>query len=358
MRALKWFNPFNAGRIFMAMIAAAALFAGSLEAETPGNAGAESVRPAILLGLEEGAYFVPDDNPLTNEKIDLGRLLFFDKRLSRDNTISCASCHIPAMAFTDGQPVSTGIGGRKGGRSAPTVINRAFSKVQFWDGRAATLEDQALGPLVNPIEHGFPNHEELVKKLNGIEGYKQQFQKVFGTDVTKEGIGKAIAAFERTILSGNSPSDQFDVGGKENALPESAKKGLALFRNKARCTKCHSGFNFTDEKFHNLGIGTDKKNPDPGRYDVTKKSEDKGAFKTPTLREIAHTAPYMHDGRFKSLNEVVDFYNKGGIKNGNQDSLIIPLELTADEKKDLVSYLNALSGEGWQQVQAPATFPK
>jgi cytochrome c peroxidase len=315
--------------------------------------------PKIPFGLDEDVFSIPPDNPMTKDKVELGRLLFFDKRLSRDNTIACASCHMAnQMAFTDGKPVSTGIGGKMGGRSAPTVINRAFSKVQFWDGRAATLEDQALGPLVNPIEHGFPNHDELVKKLNGIEGYRKLFKKVYGTDVTKDGIGKAIATFERTVLSGNSPFDQYDLGGKEELLSESARKGLTLFRGKARCTKCHSGFNFTEEKFHNLGIGMDKPNPDLGRFEVTKNPADKGAFKTPTLREIAHTGPYMHDGRFGTLEEVVSFYNKGGIKNPNQDELVIELNLTDEEKKDVAAFLQSLSGEGWQEIKAPTEFPK
>jgi cytochrome c peroxidase len=316
------------------------------------------IKSEIPLGLDESALVIPQDNPMTKQKVELGRLLFFDKRLSRDNTISCGSCHMPEFAFTDGKPVSTGIKGQKGGRSAPTVINRAFSTVQFWDGRAATLEEQALGPLVNPIEHGFPNHDELIQKLNRIKGYQKEFQTSFGTDVTKEGIAKAIAAFERTIISGNSRFDQYDVGGKDDALSEAEKKGLALFRGKARCTKCHSGFNFTDEKFHNLGIGMDRQTPDLGRFEVTKVENDKGAFKAPTLREISRTAPYMHDGRFKALEEVVDFYNKGGIKNPYQDALIIPLELTEEEKKEVVAFLQTLNGEGWQHVKAPLKFPQ
>ncbi len=318
----------------------------------------ESFRPVILLGLEPDAFFIPSDNLMTSEKVELGRLLFFDNRLSRDNSVACSNCHIPVLAFTDGQPVSTGISGLKGGRSAPTVINRGFSKVQFWDGRAATMEDQALGPLVNPIEHGFGNHDEVVKKLKGIEGYRNLFKKVFGTDVTIEGVGKAIATFERTALSGNSPADRYDTGGEANAISASAIRGLELFRNKARCTKCHSGYNFTDEKFHNVGIGMDAAKPDLGRYEVTKKEEDKGAFKTPTLREIANTGPYMHDGRFKALEEVVTFYNNGGIKNPFQDGLIIPLNLTDAEKGDVVAFLKTLSGEGWQHIKAPSEFPK
>jgi cytochrome c peroxidase len=318
----------------------------------------DSFRPVIPLGLEADAFSIPSDNAMTLEKVELGKWLFFDNRLSRNNSVACASCHIPALAFTDGQPVSTGISGLKGGRSAPTVINRGFSQVQFWDGRAATMEQQALGPLVNPIEHGFGNHDEVVKKLKGIEGYRNQFNKVFGTDVTIEGVGKAIATFERTVLSGNSPADRYDTGGEADAISASAIRGLELFRNKARCTKCHSGYNFTDEKFHNVGIGMDAAKPDLGRYEVTKQEGDKGAFKTPTLREIALTGPYMHDGRFKALEEVVTFYNNGGIKNPFQDGLVIPLKLTDAEKGDIVAFLKTLGGEGWQTIKAPAEFPK
>jgi len=313
--------------------------------------------PPIPLGLEEDQFYVPKDNPLTKEKIELGRFLFFDKRLSKDNTIACATCHMPPLAFTDGQPVSAGIRHQQGGRSAPMAINRAFSKVQFWDGRAATLEDQSVGPFVNPVEHGFADYKEMIEKMNKIEGYKKEFKEVFGGDITVDKIGKAIASFQRTILSGNSPFDKFDVGGDEKALSPAAKRGLDLFRNKARCTKCHSGFNFTDEKFHNLGIGFDKDMVDTGRFHVTKDKNDMGAFKTPSLREISRTAPYMNDGRFVTLMEVVNFYNQGGIKNAFQDPLIIPLELTENEKKDLVEFLNNLSGEGWQNITPPSEFP-
>ncbi|MBI1822156.1 MAG: c-type cytochrome [Nitrospirae bacterium] len=319
----------------------------------------DSIQPPIPLGLEESAFYVPKDNPMTRERVELGRFLFFDRRLSKDNSIACASCHIPALAFTDGQAVSSGIKHLQGGRSAPTVINRGFSKIQFWDGRAATMEEQAVGPLINPVEHGFGDHGEVVAKLRGIEGYGKEFKKAFGTDVITIGaVGKAIASFERTVLSGNSPADQYDSEGKEDAISDSAKRGLQLFRGKARCTKCHSGFNFTDEKFHNLGIGWDTATPDLGRYLVTKKSPEISAFKTPTLREIANTAPYMHDGRFGTLEEVVSFYNKGGIKNPFQDELIIPLDLTEQEKTDVVDFLRTLSGEGWQRIKAPAEFPQ
>ena len=313
----------------------------------------------IPFGLEETAVVIPADNPLTTEKVELGRLLVFDKRLSQDNTIACMSCHLATNAFTDGKPVSTGIRGQKGGRSAPASFNRVFSSAQFWDGRAATLEAQSIGPFTNPIEHGFANYDVMMAKMNKIPGYRKLFKEAFGDENIKiENVGKAIASFQRTILSGNSPADKFDQGQQAGAISESAQKGLTLFRDKARCTKCHSGFNFTDEKFHNLGIGWDDNKVDLGRYMVTSNAEELGAFKTPTLREIARSAPYMHDGRFKTLEEVVNFYNKGGVKNPHQDPLILPLELTDQEKSDLVAFLRTLNGEGWQHVIAPKSFPK
>jgi cytochrome c peroxidase len=313
----------------------------------------------IPFGLEETAVVIPADNPLTNEKVELGRMLFFDKRLSQDNTIACANCHLAKFAFTDGKPVSTGIRGQKGGRSAPASFNRVFSSVQFWDGRAATLEEQSVGPFTNPIEHGFANYDVMMAKMMKIAGYRKLFKHVFGEDtITVDHVGKAIASFQRTVLSGNSPADRFDQGQEADAIPAAAQHGLLLFREKARCTKCHSGFNFTDEKFHNLGIGWDDNKVDLGRYLVTKNAEDIGAFKTPTLREIARSAPYTHDGRFKTLEEVVNFYNQGGVKNPHQDPLIIPLELTDQEKGDLVAFLHTLNGEGWQQATAPKSFPK
>ena len=311
-----------------------------------------------LQGLKDANTFVPADNPLTAEKVELGRLLFFDKRLSQNNTIACASCHLPEKGFTDGMPVSIGIYDRKGGRSALALINRVYGKAQFWDGRAETLEDQSIAPFVDPVEHGFINHEEMVAKMRQIPGYRKLFQDVFSREIVIEDAGRAIASFQRTILSGNSAMDKFDRGWEEEALSESARRGLDIFRVKGHCTRCHSGFNFTDEKFHNIGIGWDANTVDLGRYLVTKNAEDIGAFKTPTLREIARTAPYMHDGRFKTLEEVVNFYNQGGIKNPHQDNMIIQLELTEQEKQDLVALLKSLNGEGWQHVQAPKAFPQ
>ncbi|RMH02887.1 MAG: cytochrome-c peroxidase [Nitrospirae bacterium] len=312
----------------------------------------------LPLGLDREHLLIPQDNPLTHEKVTLGKFLFFDTRLSANETIACASCHKPALAFTDGQPVSTGIHRQQGGRSAPAAINRAFSTVQFWDGRAATLEEQALGPFVNPVEHGFATHDQLVAKVQSIAGYRPLFQRAFGSPlITKDRIGQAIASFQRTLLSGNSPYDQFTQGGREDALSARAKKGMQLFFGKGRCFLCHTGPNFTDERFHNLGVGWDGDHIDLGRYTVTKAPKDIGAFKTPTLREIARTAPYMHDGRFATLEQVVEFYNQGGIQNPFLDPLIQPLNLSQSEQADLVEFLWSLNGEGWE-VEPPTQFPQ
>jgi cytochrome c peroxidase len=312
----------------------------------------------VPFGLEdEIKQYVPEDNPLTVEKVELGRLLFFDPRLSRDNSISCASCHKVELAWTDGTKLSLGINNQLSSRNSMTTVNRLYGHAQLWHGKMTTLEEQAKNPLTKAVRMGMPSNDAEVAKLNAIKGYRDRFQQVFCTDVTIEGIAKALASFERTILSGNSPADRFDMGGEESAISESAKQGLAIFQGKGRCTRCHSGFNFADEEFHNLGIDWDTNRADLGRYSVEKHPGTVGGFKTPTLREIARTAPYMHDGRFATLEEVVDFYDQGGITNPHLSNLIIPLGLTAQEKKDLVEYMRALNGEGWQ-VTAPTEFPK
>jgi cytochrome c peroxidase len=299
----------------------------------------------------------PADNPYSPQKAELGRLLYFDPRLSADGAVSCASCHEPKFAFTDGAAVSTGIKGQKGGRSAPTIINHAYSLAQFWDGRAATLELQAVGPMANSIEMG-NTHEGVVKTLKAIPGYRVLFARAFGTeDFTIDQAAKAIATFERTILSGNAPYDRYKAGNK-SAMTLQQIHGMSVFLDKAKCDQCHEGVNFTSNMYANLGVGTDKPQPDEGRYLVTKDPKDWGAFKTPTLREIEHTAPYMHDGSLKTLEEVVDFYDKGGIANTNKDDRIKKLNLTDTDKKDLVAFLKALSGEGWQQIKPPQIFPQ
>jgi cytochrome c peroxidase len=299
----------------------------------------------------------PEDNPYSKDKVELGRLLYFDQRLSADGSLACANCHHPKFAFADGSAVSTGIKGQKGGRSAPTVFNRAYSLAQFWDGRASTLEDQAKGPMANPIEMG-NTHDAIVTKLKQIEGYRPMFQRSFGTpEITIDHVAKAIATFERTVLSGNSPYDRYQVGQKKAMTPQQVR-GLDVFVNKAKCDQCHEGINFTTNAYHNLGVGMDKPDPDVGRYVVTKDSKDWGAFKTPTLREIANTAPYMHDGSLQTLDDVVEFYNKGGIPNKNLDEKLKPLRLSEQDKRDLVAFLKALSGEGWQNIEVPKKFPE
>ena len=299
----------------------------------------------------------PADNPYSPQKAELGRLLYFDTRLSADGTLSCATCHDPKLAFTDGAAVSTGIRGQKGGRSAPTVINRAYSLAQFWDGRAATLELQALGPMANSIEMG-NSHPVIAKTLRAIPGYRALFARAFGTeDITIDHAAKAIATFERTILSGNAPYDRYKAGNRSAMTPPQIR-GMNIFFDKAKCDQCHEGINFTSNMYANIGVGTDKPKPDEGRFAVTKNPKDWGAFKTPTLREIERTAPYMHDGSLKTLEEVVDFYDKGGLANQNLDDRMKRLKLSDIEKKDLVAFLKALSGEGWQQIKAPQIFPQ
>ncbi len=310
----------------------------------------------VPLGLTPVRF--PRNNPYTPEKAELGKLLYFDPRLSADETISCATCHHPKFAYADGKAVSDGIRGQKGGRSAPTVINRAYSLAQFWDGRAKSLEDQAIGPMANPIEMG-NTHEAVVANLRKVEGYKKLFKQVFGNDeIDIDQVAMAIATFERTVLSGNAPYDRYKAGDKK-AMSESQIRGMNVYFNKAKCDQCHEGINFTTNAYHNLGVGMDKPNPDKGRMDFTGKEADYGAFKTPTLRDIELTAPYMHDGSLKTLEEVVDYYDKGGIANKNLDEKMKPLNLSAQEKKDLVAFMKALTGEGgWRDIKEPTEFPK
>jgi len=308
------------------------------------------------LGIDGEQMQVPDDNPLTAAKVELGKLLYFDGRLSKDNTVSCATCHDPAKGFTDQRPVSQGINGQLGGRSAPSVINSAFYYFQFWDGRAPTLEEQAKGPIANPIEMG-STHEACVETITSIAGYKPYFEAAFGSsEVTIDRVAQAIASFERTVVSGNSAWDRHVYAKDATALSDSAKRGLELFEGKANCTRCHVGFNLTDSLFHNLGVGMNKPKPDLGRYEVTKEEKDKGAFKTPMLRDLSKTAPYMHDGSVETLEEVVELYDRGGEPNPWLDPKMVKLGLTDQEKKDLVAFLRSLEGD-WKPM-APPALPK
>ncbi len=307
----------------------------------------------LPLGLDADYMMIPEDNPLTPEKVELGKMLYFDPRLSKDKSVSCATCHDPKKGWSDQAAVSTGIGGQKGERSAPTVLNSAYMFSQFWDGRAATLEEQAEGPMANPIEMGH-TLEGAVKGIAEVEGYKPYFRKAFGDEeVTLERIVKAIASFERTVLSGNSPWDRYTQLKDEEALSESAKRGLELFEGKARCTQCHVGFTLSDSLFHNIGVGMDKENPDLGRFKVTGEEKDKGAFRTPTLRDLLRTAPYMHDGSVETLEEVIELYDKGGEPNPWLDPKMQPLNLTEQEEADLLAFLHSLEGD-WEPIEAPA----
>lgn len=305
----------------------------------------------LPLGLP--AVVHPEDNPLTPEKVSLGKQLYFDKRLSRDSTVSCASCHDPAKGWSNDDAFATGVGGARGGRSAPTIINSAYSTFQFWDGRAATLEEQALGPVQNPIEMAM-TLEDVEGRLNQVAGYREQFAKVFGSErVTREGIAQAIAAYERTILSGDAPYDRFK-NGDDAALSKPAQRGMALFFGKAQCSACHVGPSFTDNGFHNVGIGMNRDTPDVGRFEQTALEGDRGSFKTPTLREIARTAPYMHDGSLKTLADVVAHYNAGGIANPWLDEGLFPLNLSDAEQADLVTFLEqALTSEAYPLHEPP-----
>jgi cytochrome c peroxidase len=347
--------------LMAAMTVAAAVPAGAQEA-TGAKPKTEILKVGsftmeLPLGLQADAVYVPEDNPLTKEKVELGKLLYFDPRLSKDNTISCATCHNPFHGFADPDRTSAGVGGSIGPRNSPTVINRLFSKEQFWDGRAVDLEDQAHGPLTNPIEMAMPSHDQVVKNITLIRGYRLFFENTFGTnEVTMKRVAQAIASYERTVLSGNSPFDRYMAGDKD-AMSAEAARGMELFNGKANCKVCHAGFNFTDESYHNLGIGMDKPKPDLGRYGITKMEVEKGAFKTPTLRNVALTAPYMHDGSEATLRDVVEFYNKGGAKNEWLSEEIKALDLTEQEITALVAFMEALTA-AVTNADPPRSLPK
>jgi cytochrome c peroxidase len=296
---------------------------------------------------------VPADNPPTAETIALGRRLYYDTRLSIDGTVSCAFCHHPDRGFSDALPTSTGVKGQKGGRNAPVVMNAAYSTLQFWDGRSPSLEDQAAGPVANPIEMG-ETHEGVVKKFQADPSYAAEFERAWGPGpITYDKVARSIASFERTVISGNSPFDKYQFGGDKKAMSPAAIRGLAIFKDPAKgnCAVCHvigeKDALFTDNKFHNLGVGLDAQGElkDLGRFDVTKNEADKGAFKTPTLRNVALSAPYMHDGSLKTLKDVIDFYVGGGNSNPHLDKDIKALTLSAQERKDLEEFLKALTGE-------------
>jgi len=315
----------------------------------PGASGADFLLK-LPLGLQEQAAYVPDDNPLTKEKIALGKQLFWDKRWSRNGSIACVTCHDPGHGWADARKVSLRFDGSPTPRHSPTLVNRLFSDTQQWAGTRASLEDQAM-------KASDQTPELLVKNLGPIAGYQEQFKKVFGTGVTPEGVAKAIAAYERMILSGNAPYDRFRAGDNA-ALTVAEKRGLALFEGKGHCVRCHAGFNFTDESYHNIGVGMDAPDPDLGRYTVTKREEHRGAFKTPTLRDLTKRPPYFHDGSAASLHDVVEHYDKGGTPNPWLSGEIKPLNLTREEIADLVRFLEVLTGEVAPEVTSAPSLPK
>ncbi len=295
----------------------------------------------IPLGLDRG-LLAPPDNPVTPEKAALGRRLFDDPRLSVDQSRACSDCHQAERAFSDGRRVAVGVRDQKGTRNAPAILNRTFGRAFFWDGRAATLEEQVLLPIQHPKEMD-ADLPSVIERLRADATYRRQFGEVFGRPPDASALSYALATYVRTILSGASDYDRF-VAGDATALSPEAQLGLRLFRGRAHCTRCHSGSNFTDEDFHNTGVSWGHRPYDAGRAVVTGVPEDTGKFKTPTLREVARTAPYMHDGSLATLEEVVDFYNRGGNDNPFRDRELRPLKLTAEEKRALVTFLRALSG--------------
>jgi cytochrome c peroxidase len=348
------------------------------EARSRGAHAGKSVsfRPRLPEGIPYSLWrkFVPADNQLTEEKVALGEALFFDRRLSADGSLSCATCHDPASAFADHHALAVGVGGRTGTRNAPTLLNSMFAVSQFWDGRAQTLEAQVRHPLLGRDEMGMESDGAVVARVAEDPAYRREFAEVFGdAGISVDTIAKAVASYERTRLSGDSPFDRFNAGDRE-ALTEAQRRGWKLFQTKARCAECHT-FNrsspfFTDFGFHNTGVATRgedldllarqfKRDPDDasaprppardcaglGRYLVTGRAEHIGAFKTPTLRDVELTAPYMHDGSEKTLLDVVRFYNRGGLPNAHRDERVRPLNLTEAEMSDLVEFMRALTSD-------------
>jgi cytochrome c peroxidase len=320
--------------------------------------------PAPPLGSPADFSLVPWVTP---EKVRLGRWLFYDPRLSADGTVSCASCHRPDRAFSEPTPVSTGIGGQKGRRKAPPIVNAAFPLLPrwFWDGRAAALAEQAKGPIANPVEMGNA-HAQAAATIAALPGYRPYFQEAFGDARVDIGrISEAIAAYEATRLSGNSRHDRF-AAGDASALSAEEARGRELFFGRAECSQCHLGPSLSDAQFHNLGVGWKAPPPgappadgfgDKGRWEVTRDPADVGAFKTPTLRDVSRRAPYMHDGSVPDLREAVLHYVRGGVRNPWLSERIRPLPLSETDVAALVAFLAALDGEGHADVP-PRSFPR
>lgn len=325
------------------LLAVAATIAGcntSLKTSAPTSGFTPEIQPlpAQLASYEPMA--IPPDNPLTPEKAALGRQLFFDERLSVDGTKSCYSCHVCEHGLTDGLPKAIGAGNKELPRHSPTLWNIGYHKEFYWDGRSPSLEKQAMAAWTGANMGA--KADEIVVKLNALQGYKAQFQKVFQSDATPDNVVKALAAFERTIISGNTAWDRWKAGDNA-AINQSAWRGWNIFQS-IKCNNCHDGVLFTDQQYHNVGIGMDAKEPDPGRFKVTNKPEDTGAFKTPTLRDVARSAPYFHDGSAKTLEEAVDIMLAGGKPNPHLDKKNLePHKLLPEQREDLLNFLKSLS---------------
>lgn len=338
----------------------------------------------VPTGIRESLWRqrIPKSNPISTAKVELGRSLFFDKRLSSDGTLSCASCHDPAFAFTDSNVVAVGAEAKRGIRNSPTILNAAFAESLFWDGRARSLEEQVEQPLMSAFEMGMKSEREVVNRISEVPEYRARFRRVFGSEgLNLATVAKAIAAYERTLLSGNSPFDRF-ITGKATAITPAQLRGWELFKGKAKCIECHAysletPF-FTDFKFHNTGVGAANRLfealvktftgasreasinklvhstefAELGRFVVTTQNADIGAFKTPTLRDVELTSPYMHDGSLKTLIDVVNFYNQGGHANSNLDHRMKPLQLSDSEVNDVVEFMRSLTSDDvLRQVQ-------
>jgi cytochrome c peroxidase len=332
-------------RVSMIVLAAPALIAAIAGAGDAPPAVPRDTLPAELaiaevpLGLDPRK--VPADNALTDARVQLGRLLFFDPILSADKSVACASCHRPENGFASGPEGARGIRGERLRRRAPTLFNRAYGTAFFWDGRTDTLEAQALRPIEDSAEMG-SKLPDVLGRLEKSQTYKDRFAAAFPDGVTATNLARALAGFERVLLRGNSGVDRFRRLGNRAALSSQELHGLWLYEGKGRCWRCHTGANFTDERFHNTGVSWGKAPLDLGRFDVSRIDGDRGKFKTPTLRGVVLTAPYMHDGSLATLEQVVEFYNQGGGANPHRDSALEPLGLTKDEMHDLVAFLKSL----------------
>jgi cytochrome c peroxidase len=325
---------------------AAAAFVGESKAG-PADAATGLEKLKALYRRPDAIPF-PKDNPYTAEKAMLGKKLYFDSRLSAANLLSCASCHSPAYGWGDGQPVGVGHGMKQLGRRSPTIVNAAFGEIFMWDGRAGSLEEQALGPIQAGVEMNLPI-EQLMSRLNGIPEYRPLFEAAFpGQGISSSTVAKAIATYERTVVSGRAPFDAW-IEGDEKAVSDAAKRGFVLFNGKGNCAACHSGWNFTDDSFHDIGLET--KDIGRGKF-LTDVEKMQYAFKTPGLREITRRGPYMHDGSVPTLEAVVNAYDKPAVDRPSRSDRIKPLNLTFQEKEDLVTFMKTLTSD-----MDPTTVP-